>query len=299
MVKFFVTENGFPRIGRIVGILAGLIVLFGSLYVVDEGHVGIVKRTGEAISHEVPGLHMKIPLIDSVVHIETRTRKYTQSMTASTTGENDGYVELQMPSSVTVSANWNIPREAALEIYKKYGGLEQYESRILDPRVLKITKQVFAKHTIEEAMSQREVLTQEIAEGLSSELSGLLATMTDINIEDIRMPSSIKASIETKQNAKLNAEAEAYNLEQKDLEAQRKTKVAEAEAAGIRANSIEKAAAIKREGEAEAYAIRAKAEALRDNPLIVELTRAQVWDGKYPTTMMGDGTNVLWNMERK
>lgn len=297
-MSIFFAKNGSPRIGRIVGTLVTLMIVFSSLYIVEEGHIGVVKRTGEAIGDAEPGLHMKVPLIDSVESIEIRTRKYTQTMTASTTGKNgDGTVELQMPSTVTVSANWNIPKKAALDIYKQYGGLEQYESRILDPRVLKVTKQVFAKHTIEDAMSRREVLTQEIATGLKSELSGLLASMTDINIEDIKMPPSIRKSIERKQNSKLNAEAEAYKLEQKDLEAQRKTKVAEAEAAGIRATSIEKAAAIKREGEAEAAAIKAKARALRNNPLIVDLTRAQQWDGKFPATMMGEGTNILWNMK--
>lgn len=243
-------------------------------------------------------MHWKIPIADGVEEMEVRTRKYSQNMGVSTTGKTEnGSVELQMPSTVIISANWNIPANASLDIYKKYGGLEQYEARILDPRVLKVTKQVFSKHTIEEAMSMREVLTKEITDGLMQELNGLLATMTDVNIEDISYPQSIKDSIERKQNAKLNAEAEAYNLEQKELEAQRIEKVAQSEAQAIKAKSVENAAAIEREGKAEAAAIEAKAKALRDNPLIVELTRAQQWNGQMPQTIMGNGTSVLWSMK--
>jgi len=41
-----------------------LITLFSTLYTVQEGHVGIVKRFGEAIVQTDPGLHLKIPFVE-------------------------------------------------------------------------------------------------------------------------------------------------------------------------------------------------------------------------------------------
>jgi regulator of protease activity HflC (stomatin/prohibitin superfamily) len=39
--------------------LFGMIVLLGSVYTVEEGHIGIVKRFNEAKSQVNPGLHFK------------------------------------------------------------------------------------------------------------------------------------------------------------------------------------------------------------------------------------------------
>jgi len=39
-------------------------------------------------------------------------------------------------------------------------------------------------------------------------------------------------------------------------------------------------------GEAEASAIKARAEALAQNQNLIELTKAERWDGKLPTTMI-------------
>ena len=64
-----------------IGIILALIVIFGSVYTVNEGHIGIVKRFSEAKEQVNPGLHFKVPFIDSVEEIEVRTGNailYTQ-----------------------------------------------------------------------------------------------------------------------------------------------------------------------------------------------------------------------------
>ena len=108
----------------------GLMILFtffGSFYTVETGEVAIVKRFGEAVRMETAGLHLKAPWIEDIETMEIRTRKYQQTMVASTTGKivdkrtGKEKVELQMPSTVKISANWNIPMEYALEIFIKYG----------------------------------------------------------------------------------------------------------------------------------------------------------------------------------
>lgn len=282
--------------------IAGIAVVLGgllSVYTVEEGHVGIVKRFGEAVESTSPGVHIKIPVIDSVSEMEVRTRKYQLKMTASTTGTTeDGNVELQMPSTVIISANWNIPRESALEIYKEYGGLEQYEDRILDPRVIRATKQIFAKHSIESIISSREVVRNEIAGTLEDALAGKLAKMSDINIEDVQFGKKIRDAIENKQTAKLDFEAEQYNLDKQNLEAQRSVNTADANAKSIDKNSIAKAAAIEREGQAEANSMLAKAQVLAKNPQLIELIKAERWNGQMPTTLLGaDSSGILLNVD--
>lgn len=286
--------------GIAIGGVIVLLVLSGSIYTVDEGNVGIIKRFGEAVDSTDPGIHLKLPIIDTVTPMEVRTRKYQLTMSVATTGKNEhDEVELQMPSQVVISANWNIPKSAALEIYRQYGGLEQYEDRILDPRVIKTAKTVMSQHRIEFIVSNRQTVTDQIASALTEALAGNLVTMTDVNLEDIDFPNSIKKAIEEKQKAKLAAETESYNLQQKDLESQRLIKVAQSEAESIKVKSIEESAAIERKGKAEASAISDKARALAENPKIIELTKAERWDGVMPTTMAGGDTSFLMDIRGK
>ena len=88
-------------------VLTLCIAFFGSIYTVNEGHVGIVKRFSEAQSQVSPGLHFKVPLIDSVEELEVRTRKNEEKMASST--------KEQMPVTVIVSVNWTVEKTAALE----------------------------------------------------------------------------------------------------------------------------------------------------------------------------------------
>ena len=86
--------------------------------------------------------------------------------------------------------------------------------------------------------------------------------------------------------------------EKQNLEAQRAVNTANADAQSITLRAKAEADAIKLKGEAEAKAIEAKSKALQGNPLIVQLTQAQQWDGKLPTHMMGEGSNFLLDMRK-
>lgn len=275
--------------------LVAIILLYGSFFVTPEGHVSIKKRFGEAIDSVAPGLHFKFPFVDSVEDMDVRTRKYTLVLNASTTGRNEkDEVELQMPSQVKISANWNIPVNAALEIYKKFGGLEQYEDRILDPRVTRATKQVFANYSIEQVVSERELVRGAIEVALRDALTGKLATMTDINIEDVDWTPKIKKAVEDKQAAKFAFEQEQYTLDKQNLQAQQTVNTANANASAITAESIANAAAIEREGEATAKAMTAKAKAIANNPQLVDLIKAERWNGVLPK--VSGSTGMLMNM---
>lgn len=271
------------------------ILLFGAIYTTPEGHVSIVKRFGKAVEAVNPGLHFKIPFIDSIEDVEVRTRKYTMVLNASTTGKNEkGEIELQMPSKVKISANWNIPVTAALDIYIKYGGLEQYEDRILDPRVTRATKQIFAGFSIEQVVSERETVRDAIEVALTDALTGKLATMTDMNIEDVSWSPKIKKAVEDKQAAKFQFEQEQYTLDKQNLVAQQAVNTADADAQSIEKRSIANAAATEREGLALAKSMAAKAKVLADNPQLVELIKAERWDGALPKVSSSAG--MLMNM---
>ena len=285
----------------LVLIITAIVLLYGTIYTVDERDVGIIKRNGKAVAQVEPGLHAKVPFIDEVVPMEVRTKKYSTVLTASTVGKNPetGAVELQMPSRVTISANWSIPRDDALTVYKDFGSLDQYEKRILDPKFSNAVKQAFSHYDIETIISDRETVRVEIEDTLKALLGKSTAIVSAVNLENIAFHGKIAAAVTKKQVAKLALQEQRDILAKQDLEAQESTNIDKAKAAGIKAISVEKAAAISREGLAEAEAITAKAKALGSNTNIVKLTEAQNWDGKLPTTVMGGSAMPIMDMRAK
>jgi len=268
-----------------------LAVVFNAVYTVNEGHIGIVKRFSEAKEQVNPGLHFKVPFIDDVEEIEVRTRKNEEKMASST--------KEQMPVTVIVSVNWTVDKSAALELFRQYGGLSQFESRILDPRFRSATKDVIPRYDAERLIQDRASAIQAIEAAFIDEMSEFPVTVDNIQIENIQLPAKYLTSIETKQTEKNLADAEKHKLARQNLEAQRDVNTAKARADGIRLVAIAEAESIRIKGLAEAEAITAKAKALGDNPLIVKLTEAQNWDGKLPATMLGSGTMPIIDIRGK
>lgn len=146
-----------PITAGVVGI-AILSVLWSVFYTIDEGHVGIVKRFGEATTQVNPGLHFKVPFADSIEELEIRTRKNAEALKASTFE--------QMPVQAEVSVNWTVIRSEAFELYKNYGGLDQFENRILDPRLRSAAKDALARFKAEQIVQNRGQVIQKIEEKL-------------------------------------------------------------------------------------------------------------------------------------
>jgi regulator of protease activity HflC (stomatin/prohibitin superfamily) len=275
----------------IITVLIMVIGVWSSIYTVNEGHIGIVKRFSEAKEQVNPGLHFKIPFIDSVEEIEVRTRKNEERMASST--------KEQMPVTVTVSVNWTVDKAAALDLFRQYGGLSQFENRILDPRFRAATKDVIPRYDAEKLIQDRASAIQAIEANFIEEMKDFPVSVDNIQIENIKLPAKYLTSIETKQTEKNLADAEKHKLARQNLEAQRDVNTAKAKADGIRLIAIAEAESIRIRGLAEAESITAKAKALGNNPLIVKLTEAQNWDGKLPATMLGGQNMPILDLRAK
>ena len=142
------------QIGAIVAGFAVLVLVFFSVYTVEEGHVGIVKRFSKAIAQVDPGLHLKIPFVDTVEAIEVRQRKNTETLAAAT--------ENQLPVTADVSINWTVDRPSAMKLFIQYGGLAQFESRILDPKLRSAAKAAISKFPADQLIRNRQAAVNAI-----------------------------------------------------------------------------------------------------------------------------------------
>lgn len=296
------SPNPIKGLSKFLLVIPVILAIWMMFYTIDEGHVGIVKRFGEATEQVNPGLHFKLPFADGVEELEIRTRKNAEKLRASTFE--------QMPVDAEVSVNWTVVRPEAFNLYKNYGGLEQFENRILDPRLRSAAKDALARYKAEEIVQNRGKVIQKIEETLLATMKEFPVKLDSVQIENLELPRKYLQSIETKQTEKNLAQAEKHRLERQKLEAQREVNTAEAardadkaradgSAYAILTNAKSEAEAIRLKGLAEAEAIKKKAEAIKANKVLVDYMRAQQWDGKMPTTMMGSDQSVLWNMKQK
>lgn len=290
----------------ILGFVGVAVVLLGFLgfFLVPEGHQAVVTRFGKAIEQTGPGLHFKIPLIDGVRKFDVRERKTVEKLMAATSN--------RLPITAETSVNWRIDKSAVLRLFRLYGTLDQFEDRIIAPRIRQAAKAALSKFDPEVLIKERNTAITKIEENLRKELEGYPVTIESVQLENITFPQAYMAAVEAKLKAFEEAKRERFNLEKQKLQAQRVVQTAQAERDAAKARADGQAYAVKKQAEAEAFSIlkrgEAEAEAIRkrglaiaNNPLLVDYEKAKRWNGKLPSTVLGTGGNFLYglNMDKK
>ena len=284
-----ITDMKLEKVGAYLA--AGILLLFlllTSVYTVEEGHVGIVKRWSKAIEQVGPGLHVKIPIADAIEKIEVRQRKNVEELAAATKN--------QLPTTATVSINWTVNRNSAMELFIHYGGLDQFETRILDPKLRSAAKAAIAQFQADELIRNRQAAVNAIMDGMAIELEGFPVTVNSPQIENLALPNAYLQAVEEKEKAREDAEKEKHKLDQQRLIAQQAVNSAEANAAAKRLEADAEAYRVITEAQAEADAIRLINEQLRQSPLYVDLVRAKRWNGILPQTVLSEGIGAFLSL---
>ena len=96
--------------------------------------------------------------------------------------------------------------------------------------------------------------------------------------------------------AEVEVQRVQQNAERERVQAEIAVIQAQAQAEARVAQATAEAQAITLTGEAEANAIRARGDALRENPSLIDLVQAERWNGQLPTTMVPGGTVPFMNV---
>lgn len=263
----------------IAGFVIVAIAAFLSIYTIQEGHVGVVKRFGKAVEQVDPGIHAKVPFVDFVEEIEVRQRKNVEELSAAT--------QNQLPIRASVSINWTVDRSSAMELFIRYGGLDQFENRILDPKLRSAAKAALAKFPADQLIRNRQAAVAEIMANMTNALAEFPVTINSPQLENIVLPERYMEAVQAKEQARENAEREKHILAQQQTQAQQKVNTAKAEAEAKRLAADAEAYRVTTEATAEADAIRLLNEQLAKSPHYIDLVRAKRWDGVLPQTMLG------------
>lgn len=261
-------------------IALSIFILIGIAYqafvIVDAGYVGVVKRLGAVKPKELSeGFHIITPFIDSVEKFDIRLSKVTSDATASSK-------DLQVVNT-SIAVQYSMTPELMPLTLQNVGTRAVVERTLIDPSILESVKAITALYTAEELITKRDEVKTMIQQKISSflnesteekNLSGLLI-IANVAITDFDFSSEFNRAIEEKVRAEQEA-LKATNekdrrVTQAEAQAEEQRLIADALAYEIEVESVARAEAIKRE-----------AEALADNPQLIQLRLAEKWDGQLP-----------------
>lgn len=271
----------------VAGLVAAGALLLGasSYYTIDQGQRGILLTNGAYTATADPGLHFKAPWFQSVVKITTRQNALTWE------GESalPSYSSDQQTANLAVSVIYHIPDAEVEHVYQNYGSVDGLVSRTIEQTVPQSVKTVFGQYTAVLAIQKRAELNRQIFEAVQAGVNGPIS-VDSVQIKNIDFSDAYEQTIEARMTAEVEVQKQKQIFEQEKVKAEIALAQAKGRADSVKAEADAKAYATKVQGDAEADAIKARAAALANNPLIIELTKAENWKGVLPTTVIPNGT---------
>ena len=259
-----------------------LLVLMGSWYTVNETERGVLLRNGALVGVVEPGLSLKIPFIESVKFISVQSNATTyQGLQA--------YSKDQQTATLNVSVSWHVVPAEVGKVYMQYQDLNGLVSRLISRQVPTQVENVFGQYNAVSAVQNRGKFVADVTKAIKDSISGPVV-IDGVQVENIDFSDDYERSIALRMKAEVEVKTREQMLATEQVEAQIVVTRAQAEADSKVAQAKADAEATRLRGSAEADAIKAKTLALSSNPMLIELTKAERWDGKLPTTVLPNGT---------
>jgi regulator of protease activity HflC (stomatin/prohibitin superfamily) len=235
-----------------------LFVLSASFVTVGPGERGVLMTFG-AVHKGVlaPGLHMKLPFVQTVKRMNVQIQK-------SQTDETAASRDLQNVKT-QVAVNWSIDPNDAEWVYQNLGDESQLTSKVIAPVVSNAVKAVAARYNAEDLIEKRDRVAREVQDQIVTALTPYKVQVQGVNITDFQFSPTYAEAIEEKQVAQQHALQATYDLQRVKIQAEQ--------------------AIAKAQGQAEAQ----KLLQVTLTPEIIQLKAVEAWNGVLPTVVGGNG----------
>jgi regulator of protease activity HflC (stomatin/prohibitin superfamily) len=247
-----------------------LISLFLTVYTIPAGYRGVVLTFGKPSTIATgEGINFKIPFVQSVVKMDTRTTKYEAALTAASKDLQD--------VNTKIAINYHLSPDSVPEVYRTIG--TNYADKLIYPLEQESNKAATAQFTAEELVTKREQVRTQMESILREKLAPRGIIIESVSILDFSFSPTFSQAIEAKVTAEQNALAAKNKLAQVEYEA--KQRVTQAK------------------GEADAIAIQAQAINAQGGKDYVQLQAISKWNGQLPQYMFGSGTTPFIDVTPK
>ncbi len=223
-------------------VIAGLIILFGSFFTINQGYIGVITKFGKYQRIVRPGLNMKIPILETVHRrVSIQNRSVELEFQAVTADQANVYFKSMLLYSVQNADEETIKKVAFKFIAEK--DLMQALIRTIEGNIRSFVA----------TKKQAEILAlrKEIVEYVKAEIDITLETwgyhLLDLQINDITFDKMILDSM-SRVVASNNLKAAAENEGQALLITKTKAAEAEGNAVKISAEAEKEAARLRGQG---------------------------------------------------
>jgi len=253
-------------IGFVIAILALIILLANSLYIVTDKQTAILLRFGEIIDPKIEsGLHFKVPILNTV-------RKFDSRVLTLDAIPQPYFTEEKKRLIVDAFVKWRISDNEQFYITSSGGQLSALRT-LLTQRVDEGLRNQFGKRTVQDVISgERDelmrVLTADLNKVANSELG---VEVIDVRVKKIELPTEVNDSVYNRMRTERERLAQELRAEGNEIAEEIRAN-ADKERTVILADAYKTAEIIKGEGDAEATSTYAKA--FNKNPEFYEFTRS-------------------------
>lgn len=275
-------------------LLVVFVLLLSTLYTVSEGQKALLLRLGKIAADDQnqalimePGLHFKLPFINSVRYFDVRLQTLDIDSSRIVTEEKKDVL-------VDYFAKWyvnNLP-----EYFTSTGGDAMVAENLLRQQLNDGLRAQFGKRTIKEVVADdRETIMAAVAEQARKKAATLGIEVKDVRIKRIDLPTEVSTAVFDRMRAERKRIATKHRADGK-AEAEAIHAKADADAIVIVAKAREEAEKIRAEGDKEAAKI--YNDAYSNSPDFYRfyrslLTYTQTFNSKNDVLILGSGNHFF------
>lgn len=255
-------------LARLVGvgilIFAAIIMAASGTYVVHPGYRGVEVTMGKVSpAFKAEGFGFKSPFVTTIYPISIRQQTAEDKAECYSSDLQQIQVELRVL--------YRIPENAVVKLFQEFYG-DPFDS-LVAPRVQEALKEVVALQSAEQIVKNREQIKTKALD-IARKKVGTLLVVDDIVIQNITLTRDLESAIEAKMVQEQEAAKSKYIQQRTQIEAD--------------------TSVIKAKGEAES--IRIRGQALKENPVVLDLKIVEKWDGLTPL-VIGGGEHTMFNLQ--
>lgn len=282
-------DNRIKLVGvGLIGLLSFVIFLM-TYFTVDQNELTVVTRFGHLEYVADPGLHFKVPFVNSTTTYRTDIQDIKPEAPVNT------YTVDNQEVDVIFTLFYRVPADKVEYIFTSN---RDYRARLYSMAIDRL-KVAMGQVNVQVVAEKRGELRDIIKQTLTRDAASLGVVITDFQLTDLQYTKSFREAVNNAAVQKANIETIEYQRQQAQKTAEMVKIAAEGAANAQRAQAAGNADAtllqaqaeaksISLRGEAQGTAIKAQADALAANSRLVDLRKAERWDGKLPNTMMSN-----------
>lgn len=266
-----------------------------SVHTVDTTERGVVSRFSDFNRIQQPGLNFKMPFVEGVTRFPTDVQTIELGGNGGKEEGLETFTKDSQPIYHNLTVDYQLPSDPA-KLENIYRNHQDYKVK-LTKLVIDRLKGAIGQYDATTIALKRNEMTQAARDRISAEAQRLYGiTVLDVKIPNYSFEPKFQEAVNAAARKKQEEQAARNQQEVDRINAENQVIRAQGAADAARKTADANSYRITQEGTANAAAIRAQSEALRENPqALVELERARKWNGQLPNQLLGTAPIPFFN----